>query len=596
MTARPLSSLLQAAARSPLYRPWLPADGIGAEPDDGMIRTGASHQGDPDSGKAQMMQDGHGRDSHLMDPRLAHPQLADLHDRIARAGGTRKQQCFSSENITQADHFASTYRGITSGRSGQRLDYRKSCQWLQQRDAWRRMQLQQRANGDYAVINVASRLFPQDPFDITLVCGILDRSISESLGEIVAHLQRQNRHIFWRGFPARLLENAEQIRNLCQRVGVRRTSVISTGAAATAELQQILSSDTNSGGVVNEYGAQDCGLQLYSCPACGHFHARNPRCLLSVEAGQIYATDLHSHSQPVVAMATGDLAAMHHGACPISTEPGFMPRPIPALQSPDHADALRRRLDAAAQHRPFILTAGQADPILLELRKAAGLQPRDGSAAAGLAAPRQGGVGEIDELVELAGRGAIALCRERLEQRLSPALLSCFARRRTSLISYLIGHLVVMDLPAWRDILAIWLSEARQHGAERATEARLQQSVGLALSRTRGACQNLIGVFDDTSTLLLTLLRDPTPAERLISQTGLDQQVDPLLGRLALLHPEDRPLSLPLISCCSDLLLAHCWRKDRQLLEWLAEACRGSEDGDIRAAEAVHRSGLLRKV
>jgi hypothetical protein len=208
MTARPLSSLLQAAARSPLYRPWLPADGIGAEPDDGMIRTGASHQGDPDSGKAQMMQDGHGRDSHLMDPRLAHPQLADLHDRIARAGGTRKQQCFSSENITQADHFASTYRGITSGRSGQRLDYRKSCQWLQQRDAWRRMQLQQRANGDYAVINVASRLFPQDPFDITLVCGILDRSISESLGEIVAHLQRQNRHIFWRGFPARLLENA----------------------------------------------------------------------------------------------------------------------------------------------------------------------------------------------------------------------------------------------------------------------------------------------------------------------------------------------------------------------------------------------------
>jgi len=92
------------------------------------------------------------------------------------------------------------------------------------------------------------------------------------------------------------------------------------------------------------------------------------------------------------------------------------------------------------------------------------------------------------------------------------------------------------------------------------------------------------------------LLLEATLAEQIIGQLGLSTEVDPLLQRLTELDPADRQRALPIVSCCSDLLQAHCWRKDRRLLEWLAAGCRGSENGGIRAAEALHRAGLLRKL
>lgn len=570
-------SLLQAVASSPLYRPWLPTDGKEQE-----LRDSA----DPGT-------DGNGVEAGTSGSR----GLAELHDRIAKAGGTRKQQCFALDNITQADHFASTYRGITSGRSGQRFDYRKGQQWIEQRDRWRRSQLRQRADGNYAVINVASRLFPHDPFDITLVCADITPALTASLQDILAHLREQDLHVFWRGFPARLLENLGQIRSLCDRIGMRRSSVISTGAGATAEQQRILCSVLSPGGLVDEYGAQDCGIQLYSCPACGCFHASNPRCLLSVERGQLYATDLYSHSQPVVAMATGDLAVIHDGVCPVTDEAGFVPRPIPALQSHDHAGIARQRHDATARHRPFILTAPHADPTLLNLRAAAGLQPQEPAPPASGQRPGDVSAAGINELVELAGRGAIALCRERLGQHLSRSLLARFAGRQTSLIDHLIGQLVLVDLSTWEGILRIWLSaEASQPGAGSDAEALLRQTLAMDIRHAHRASADLLGVCGDTTELLVTILGDPTPAGQLISQTGLSRQVDPLLHRLAGLSGDDRPLALPIVSACSDLLLAHCWRKDRRLMEWLAAAFRGSEDGGIHAAEAMHRAGLLRKL
>lgn len=546
-------SLLRAAATSPLYKPWLERD------------SALFSREQPDA-------------------------IGELHHRIARAGGTHKQQCFALDNITRASHFASQYRGITSGRSGQVCEYRKGQQWVQQRDQWRRSQLQQRAAGNYAVINVASRLFPQDRFDLTLGCGELQGGVAEGLPEILAHLRDQGLHIFWRGYPARLLEQAQAIRSLCERLDLRRTSVISTGTAASGEQQRLLQTLLAPAGVIHEYGAQDCGLQLYACPACGSFHRANPRCLLSVEQGQLFATDLHSHSQPVLAMATGDLAVIQDAPCPLAGEPGFLPRGIPAMQSPDQAALHRQRREAAAQLRPLILTAAGGDPTLAALTRTAGLQPQ----AVFDPVPASG---ECDVLVGLAGRGAIGLCRERLGQRLSPALLASFARRHSSLIAYLIGHLVLVDLATWREILGIWLeAEGGSRGQDETPEARLELSLQLGLSRADPTPAGLLAIHQHTTALLQALLQEATPAAQLIGELGLSSQVDPLLQRLAELGPADRQRALPIVSCCSDLLQAHCWRKDRRLLEWLAAGSRGSENGGIRAAEALHRAGLLRKL
>lgn len=546
-------SLLRVAATSPLYRPWLE------------------------------------RHSTLFSRELP-DAIRELHHRIARAGGTHKQQCFALDNITQASHFASKYRGITSGRSGQACEYRKGRQWVHQRDLWRRSQLQQRAAGDYAVINVASRLFPQDRFDLTLSCVELHGCVADCHQEILAYLRELGLHIFWRGYPARLLEQAQAIRSLCKRLDLRCTSVISTGIPASGEQQRQLQALLAPAGVINEYGAQDCGLQLYACPACGSFHRSNPRCLLSVEQGQLFATDLHSHSQPVLAMATGDLAVIHDASCPLAGEPGFLPRGIPAMQSPDQAGLHRQRREAASQHRTLILTAEGGDPTLAALTRTAGLQPQ-------LAFDPAPASTECDVMVGLAGRGAISLCRERLSQRLSPALLASFACRHSSLIAYIIGHLVLVDLATWRDILGIWLeSDCGSRGQDETPVARLERCLQLGLSRADQATDGLLVIYRHTTALLQALLREATPAEQLIGQLGLCAEVDPLLQQLTELDPADRQRALPIVSCCSDLLQAHCWRKDRRLLEWLAAGCRGSENGGIRAAEALHRAGLLRKL
>lgn len=546
-------SLLLAAATSPLYRPWLE------------------------------------RDSALFSSELP-DAIREVHNRIARAGGTHKQQCFSLDNITQASHFANQYRGITSGRSGHVCEYRKGRQWVHQRDQWRRSQLQLRAAGDYAVINVASRLFPQDRFDLTLGCVELYGGVADCQQEILAHLREQGLHIFWRGYPARLLEQAQAIRSLCKRLDLRRTSVISTGIPASGEQLGRLQDLLAPAGVINEYGAQDCGLQLYACTACGSFHRANPRCLLSVEQGQLFATDLHSHSQPVLAMAIGDLAVVQGAPCPLAGEPGFLPRGIPAMQSPDQAALHRQRREAAAQHRPFILTAVGCDPSLAALTRTAGLQPQ----AVFDPVPA---LAECDVLVGLARGGAIGLCRERLGQRLSPALLASFARRHSSLIAYLIGQLVLVDLATWREIVWIWLeADGGSRGQDETPLARLARNLQLVVSRADQTPDDLLVIYRHTTALLQALLLEATLAEQIIGQLGLSTEVDPLLQRLTELDPADRQRALPIVSCCSDLLQAHCWRKDRRLLEWLAAGCRGSENGGIRAAEALHRAGLLRKL
>jgi len=546
-------SLLRAAATSQLYRHWF-------ERDDDLL-TRAS----PDA-------------------------IRELHDRIARAGGTRKHQCFALDNITEASHFAGQYRGITTGRSGQICEYSKSNQWVSQRDQWRRSQLQLRAAGDYAVINVASRLFPQDCFDLTLASGEIKGSVADALSEILAYLIEQGLHIFWRGFPARLLEQAQAIRSMCERLNLRRTSVISTGAAPIEEQKRLLRALLAPFDVINEYGAQDCGLQLYACPACGSFHMTNPRCLLSIEHGQLFATDLYSHTQPVIAMATGDLAFIQDEICPLAGEPGFLPRGIPAVQHPHQASLHWQRREAAIRHRPFILLGKGGDSTLAELTRTTGLHLQ--------AAIDQGlDSAECDDLVGLAEIGAVSLCRERLGQRLSPALLASFACRHSSLIAYLIGHLVLVDLETWREIIGIWIvGEGGSRGQDETPVVRLERSLQLGLSRANKIDGCMLAIHQQTTTLLQALLRDARPAAQLIGQLGLSAQVDPLLQSLAELSPTDRQRALPIVSCCSDLLQAHCWKKDRQLLEWLAAGCRGIENEGIRAVEDLHRVGLLRKL
>lgn len=518
----------------------------------------------------------------------ADEDIGHLHDLLAGAGGMSKNDCFSPLNITHSSYFSHTYRGITSGRSGQSYEYLKGRQWLDIRDEYRRSQLRGRSEGGYAVINVASRLFPHDPFDMTLIGRALDAGLERHIVEIIAYLAERNLHIFWRGFPARLLENIQKIQHLCALTAIRRTSVITTGSSATTDQLRVLNQVFTGNGLINEYGAQDCGIQLYSCPCCGLFHTNNPRSLITVVAGRVFATDLYSFTQPVIAMATDDLAILNDSTCPGSHEPGFMPRPMPGvLPIGSRQQAMQ---GAMPSERSFLLTAAGADSGLSQLIQAAGLQAIHPAAGFGSPSPNHA----LDRLVSFAVTGLITSCRDQLETSLNTVICGRFARQHTSLIAYLLGHLMLVTASDWRKVLEIWISLDPDF-VDFDSQALLQRTLSVTLKHSCGCAEELRRLHIQTTQLLIEILADDRPGEVLIASTSLEERLDQICLHLDDCNYEQLSLALPILCSIKGYLLAHLWRRDDPLMVTLMEVWKGSDNSRIRQAEAVHRSGLLRK-
>lgn len=518
----------------------------------------------------------------------ADEDIGALHDRLARAGGMSKHECFSPLNIAHFSYFANTYRGISSGRSGRHYEYQKGRSWLEIRDQYRRLQLKERAGGDYAVINVASRLFPHDMFDMTLVGRNLGSGLDRQIVEIIAYLASRNLYIFWRGFPARLVENIHEIQRLCALTAIRRTSLITTGSSSTPEQLRLLKVAFKGDGLINEYGAQDCGIQLYSCPCCGLFHANNPRSMITVVAGRLIATDLYSFTQPVIAMATGDLATVNDSTCRLSVEPGFMPRPMPGVIP--SCSPQQQPQGAVPSERSFLLTAAGVDSGLCQLIHSVGLQAIDPAAGVGSLSPNQA----LERLVSLAANGLITSCRDQLEASLSNVIRARFARQHTSLIAYLLGHLMLITANDWRWVLEIWINPD-PGSVGLGSEALLKRTLNVTLQHTGGCVEKLRSLHIQTTEMLIVILADDRTGETLIGSASLAERLDRLCSQLADCNYEQFTLALPILCSLKDYLLAHLWRRDHSLMVTLMEAWKGSDNSRIRLTEAVHRTGLLRK-
>ena len=511
-----------------------------------------------------------------------------LHERLAKAGGMSKNDCFSPLNITHSSYFSNTYRGITSGRSGQSYEYLKGRQWLNIRDEYRRSQLRARAGGGYAVINVASRLFPHDPFDMTLIGRTLDADLERRIVEIITYLAARNLHIFWRGFPVRLLENIHTIQRLCALTAIRSTSIITTGSNATTDQLCILNQAFTGNGLINEYGAQDCGIQLYSCPYCGLFHASNSRSLITVVAGRLFATDLYSFTQPVIAMATGDLAILNDSPCLDSHEPGFMPQPIPGVL-PIGSRQKTMQGDVPTE-KSFLLTAAGVDSGLSQLIQAVGLQANRPAAGVGSPSPNY----VLERLVNLAATGLIANCRDQLETSLNTVICARFSGQNTSLNAYLLGHLMLVTASDWRMVLEIWIS-LDPVSVVFDSQTLLQRTLSVTIKHSRGCAEEIRRLYILTTELLIVILADDRPGEVLMGSTCLQERLDQIYLHLDDCNYEQLSLALPILSSIKGYLLAHLWRRDHRLMVTLMEAWKGSDNSRIRQAEAMHRSGLLRK-
>jgi phenylacetate-CoA ligase len=159
------------------------------------------------------------------------------------------------------------------------------------------------------IVNVCSRLFPLRNNDISLV-GLPDTKLRGWLRSLATRSATTSA-IVLRGFPSRVCELLIQE----NWTDIHFKAVICTGEPLF-EHQISLIQNTLHCPVINEYGSQECGLQLWSCPQCHQFHPDTTRCWLEVINQELVVTDLYSDLMPLLRYRNGDRAVLVASRCP----------------------------------------------------------------------------------------------------------------------------------------------------------------------------------------------------------------------------------------------------------------------------------------
>ena len=503
--------------------------------------------------------------------------LHSIHNILVEQGGVKKDDWLSLQNVVSEDFFASHYKGVTSGRSGRRAEYTKTAEWIVQRDQWRQQNLTRIAGGDFAVVNVASRLFPHDHFDISILDCRLSADEKCRFGRVVDYYKNNDITVIFRGFPARLVDSLDFLLHIREDHQFR-TIILTTGWSLHPQQKKLFTNHFGECNVFSEYGAQDLGIQLYSCENCGMFHAENPRSLISISGRKIFSTDLYSHTQPVVASETADLATVRSDRCPIGEGLVFMPVCMPPVLPPPSA-----RSSSSIQHispgSQKLLLGPNAHPILVEILNR-GLEgnwdPLDISRDY-----RQ----EIDDLL---ANNNISGCRNLLASILDKEMLTLWKQRDISLVSFLVGFLVVADNKQWIDLAGPWLDNC---GSDSLPEL---------LSATRIACQNIAQQRGLSVVALLVIdivisLFSLDPSTPFIN--SLDS-IEPLLDDLCRTIGKSKltVASLPMGSAIHSYLSAYCWRHRRDMLEMVFSSYSGFKTHGMNLIELHQSLGLLKKI
>lgn len=508
---------------------------------------------------------------------LEYMSLTDIHNILVDQGGVRKDEWLSSRNVVSEGFFASDYKGVTSGRSGNRTEYTKPAEWVRHRDLWRQKNLLRIARSDYAVVNVASRLFPHDPFDISILSCNLSVDERNRLGRLIDYYKNEDIAVIFRGFPARLVESLDLLLNIFRNHQVR-SIILTTGFSLHPLQKKVLENHFGECNVFSEYGAQDLGIQLYSCEHCGMFHVENPRSLISIRDRKIFATDLYSHTQPVIAADTADLATVSSDACPAGADLVFMPVCMPPVLPPPPA-VPHGNIRHPTPRSQSLLMGPTAHPVLADVLNS-------GSGIIHDASNKRRD--HRQEILHFLARNDINGCRSLLASLLDKEMLLLWKQRNISLVSFLIGFLVITDNTQWMDFAEPWIDN------------RGSCSIPDMLSATHSSCQyiakyNELGAIALLGIDIVFRLFSLNPATPFIK--ALDS-IETLLGELCTSISNSKiPLAaLPLVSAIHSYLLAYCWRHRRDMLEMLLSAYSGFKTYSMDLIEEHQSLGLLKKI
>ena len=502
--------------------------------------------------------------------------LRELHDTLASTHQVTKELCFNSTNITSANYFGSPYRGMTSGRSGAKKQYYKSAEWVVARDNWRKYNLSKICGGAYSVINICSRLFPHDSFDITIAAASLDHRTSQILAQIVESLMNLGVRIIYRGFPSQLIRNLSNLKKISDHLQLKPL-IITTGMAPTDHEFALLRKTFDSDNIFQEYGAQDLGIQLFSCRQCGGYHSDNPRCLLSIIDGKIYSSDLFSKDQPVIGCYTGDLAVACSELCSTTGQKGFHIKQIPRVTSTlpgNTSNSLNRTMVGQFD----ILLATNADPMLVEARDKALDGGRNNSNASNFS---------LDRIQERLKNHEFTLLRLDLNQSLAAAKRLEWQKKQLSLVSFLLAHSMILDDVKLSSYIFKW-QEINASSHELISYAQdIYRSISSSDTYTT------IEVFMLTSEIIKFVLTSVSPTEYLLNEPALINRLDSLWQSI------QRDGSLP--KCCAiteaikPYILSFVWLKYPYVLDDVLSSFAGTANYNILFVEYLQSAGCLLK-
>ena len=510
---------------------------------------------------------------------LERMSLLEIHNTMASEGGVTKDDWLSSRNIVNEEFFVSEYKGVTSGRSGRRAEYTKSSEWVRQRDLWRQDNLSRMSGSEYAVINVASRLFPHDAFDLSILDSTLSRDDERRLCGVFEYYKDHDIAVIFRGFPARIIDSLQLLLQI-QRHHQVTIKVLTTGWPTNHPQRKTLEENFGKCNLFSEYGAQDLGIQLYSCKICGMYHAENPRSLITVCKSKIFSTDLYSHTQPVIAADTGDLASVKSVECPVSAGLVFIPvcmPPVLPVQPTRQQD--RSRND----------TLGKQN-LLLSPRPHPDLESLLGSNTGKIYSLSQDcGLDYRKHLFEILADNDISGCRSLVERALDRGMLLSWRKRDLSLLSFLIGFLVVTDSDQWIDVACPWLDNKQSDSVYTAE----------LLTVTRSKCERILMGTEAKPIALLVVDIVMTLFSLDLDTSFIDSldSVEGLLEELCRLMSSFRPMPacLPLGSSIRTYISAYCWRHRKDMLDVVLHSFSGHKTSNMNLIEERQALGFMRK-
>lgn len=512
-------------------------------------------------------------------------KIRDLHEFIVNRGGGMKSEFLSTLNITSTSYFSSSYLGVTSGGSSNILEYRKSLDWVTIRDKWRTNTLEREISEKYAIINLCARLFPHDKYDVLIAAPKVDKILREQIFKICKYLLEGGITPVIRSYPSKIKYNEQLILDI-NKYTADKLWLISTGRGPTEAEGNILEVFRAKGRYINEYGAQDCSIQLYSCKYCNGFHLNNIRSILSIKDSRLYTTDLYSYSQPIVGMNVDDIVHIKSDICKKYCEASFLP--VNRENVREETNGIEVDAESSLVRMNPIICVSPNAPVEFQLNAK---WPKVNMEERGGAESKMG----FAQLSIKVHKNDIKGCRAQLAYLLPSNELTTWSKVHTSLISFILAILMFSNTEEWIDFIEGFKSKWKDSNKGFKQYALELKQLIISMKTPSKKVKNCYLLTFEYLLLVHNGMGAEDKESKDWMQFALSENV---IIKKILMEIEtmgDIRLIMPLLESFKDHVLLYVWEFEQPKYSSFSKYFKGTNNLEIMKVDEMHRAGHLRK-